>query len=87
MHMSINKISLSFLINRLFNLIFKGSINYKVTVNVKESLFLSKKVLLKYYTSPPLNDRSYNPGWPSFPMVVKYRGRQVQMHIMLFFCI
>ena len=57
--------------------LFTGALDYPVTVTVKESLLLSKKVFLKWYSSSPSNTnwlRSFNPGWWWVPMWMKYKG-------------
>jgi len=55
-----------------------GGVDWPVTVDVEEGWLFSKKVVLKYFTSPPSNPnvlRSFNLGFPWLPMWMKYRGR------------
>ena len=69
--------------------LFTGALDYPVTVTVKESLLLSKKVFLKWYSSSPSNTnwlRSFNPGWWWVPMWMKYKGTSpIKYVIMAYF--
>jgi len=49
-----------------------------VTVTVKESKLLSKKIILKWFDSKPAIPaflRSFNLGWWWAPMWLKYKGK------------
>ena len=55
-----------------------GAVDYPVTINVKESFFFAKRVVLKWYDEAPSNSnwlRSFNPGKWWIPMWMKYRGK------------
>lgn len=49
---------------------YMGS-TWKVVIDVRESLLLSKKIIIKYYTSKPNNGASHNTD--ILPIVVKYK--------------